>query len=291
MWGYDRIQGALKNVGHVVAPNTAKKALKAAGLDPAPDRGKRTPWKTFLKAHAAAIVVTDFFTTEVRTARGLVTHYTLFVIHHATRVAEIVATTTSPNALYMAQVVKALTEPVDGVLCAKKFLVMDRDAIFSEDFRTALKAEGVRALRSPPSAPNCNAFAERFVGTVRPELTDRIIFVGTASFDRALREFGAHYIADRNHQSLENELIAPRAVARRTADKFSAKKPRGSSVDARHLNRSGTPRPGANGPGFVVRGAFRRSTEMLQHTRRSAPFARRFSVARRRPGSFSSTRC
>jgi transposase InsO family protein len=210
-WGYDRIQGALKNVGHVVAPNTVKKALKAAGLDPAPDRGKRTPWKTFLKAHAAAIAATDFFTTEVWTARGLVTHYTLFVIHHATRAAEIVATRTNPNALFIAQVAKLLTDPVDGFLRAKKFLVMDRDAIFSEDFRTALKAEGVRALRSPPSAPNCNAFVERFVGTVRRELTDRMIFVGTASLDRALREFVVHYNAERNHHSLDNDLIAPRA--------------------------------------------------------------------------------
>ncbi len=210
-WGYDRIQGALKNVGHVVAPNTFKKALNASGLDPAPDRGKRTPWKTFLKAHAAAIAATNFFTTEVWTARGLVTHYTLFVIHHATRAAEIVATTTDPNALLIAQVAKLLTDPVDGFLRAKKFLVTDRDAIFREDFGTALKADGVRALCSPPSAPNCNAFAERFVGTVRRELTDRMIFVGTASFDRALREFAVHDIAERNHQSLDNDLIAPRA--------------------------------------------------------------------------------
>jgi transposase InsO family protein len=140
-----------------------------------------------------------------------VTHYTLFVIHHATRAAEIVATTTNPNALFMAQVAKLLTDPVDGFLRAKKFLEMDRDAIFSEAFRAALKAEGVRALRSPPSAPNCNAFAERFVGTVRRELTDRMIFVGTASLDRALREFVVHYNAERNHQSLDNDLIAPRA--------------------------------------------------------------------------------
>ncbi len=85
------------------------------------------------------------------------------------------------------------------------------DAIFREDFRTALKAEGVRALRSPPSARNCNAFAFRFVGTVRRELTDRMIFVGTASLDRALREFVVHYNAERSHQSLDNDLIAPRA--------------------------------------------------------------------------------
>lgn len=210
-WGYDRIQGALKNVGHVVAPNTVKKALKTAGLDPAPDRGKKTPWKTFLKAHAASIAATDFFTTEVWTACGLVTHYTLFAIQHATRAVEIVATTPNPNALFMSQVAKLLTDPVDGFLRAKKFLLMDRDSIFSEAFRAALKSEGVRAVRSPPSSPNCNALAERFVGSVRRELTDRMIFVGVASLDHALREFSAHYNAERNHQGVGNELIAPRS--------------------------------------------------------------------------------
>jgi putative transposase len=115
-WGYDRIQGALKNVGHVVAPNTVKKALKAARLDPAPERGKRTKWKTFLKAHAASIAAPDFFTTEVWTARGLVTHYTSFVIDLATRAIEIVRATPNPNAVFMSQVAKLLTDPVDGFL-------------------------------------------------------------------------------------------------------------------------------------------------------------------------------
>ncbi len=208
-WGYDRIQGALKNVGHVVAPNTVKKALEAAGLDPAPDRGKKTPWKTFLKAHAASIAATDFFTTEVWTARGLVTHYKLFAIHHATRAVEIGATTPNPNAVFMSQVARILTDPVDGFLLAKKFLLMDRDSIFSEAFRAELKADGVRAVRTPASSPNCNAIAERFVGSVRRELTDRMIFVGAASLDHALREFSAHYNAERPHQGIGNELIAP----------------------------------------------------------------------------------
>ena len=109
-WGYDRVQGAFKNVGHRVAPNTIKRALKAAGLDPAPDRGKRTTWKTFLKAHAASIAATDFFTTEVWTARGLVTHYTLFVIDLATRTVRIVGTTPNPNAVFMSQAARLLTD-------------------------------------------------------------------------------------------------------------------------------------------------------------------------------------
>ncbi len=209
-WGYDRIQGALKNVGHIVAPNTVKKALKAAGLDPAPDRGKKTPWKTFLKAHAASIAATDFFTTDVWTARGLVTHYTLFVIHHATRAVEIVATTPNPYAPFMSQVAKVLTDPVDGFLRAKKFLIMERDSIFSAAFRSALKSDSIRAVRTPALSPNCNAIAERFVGSVRRELTDRMIFVGVASLDHALREYSAHYNAERNHQGVGNELISSR---------------------------------------------------------------------------------
>ena len=132
------------------------------------------------------------------------------MIHHATRAVEIVATTPNPNALFMAQVAKMLTDPDDGFLRAKKFLLMDRDAIFSEAFRAELMADGVRAVRTPASSPNCNALAERFVGSVRRELKDRIIFVGAASLDYALREFSAHYNAERNQQSLDNQLISPR---------------------------------------------------------------------------------
>jgi putative transposase len=208
-WGYDRIQGALKNVGHVVAPNTVKKALKAADLDPAPERGKRTKWKTFLKAHASSIAATDFFTTEVWTARGLVTHYTMFVIDLATRAVEIVGTTPNPNALFMSQAAKLLTDPVDGFLRTKKVLIMDRDSIFTETFRTVLKDSGVRSVRTPPSAPNCNAFAERWVLSAKTEVLRRMIFVGAGSLDRALAEYVKHHNAERNHQGLDNELIAP----------------------------------------------------------------------------------
>jgi putative transposase len=84
-WGYDRIQGALKNLGHVVCANTIKAILWRNGITPAPDRGRRTPWKTFLKVHAKSIFAADFFTTEVWTWGRLVTHYTIFVIHHACR--------------------------------------------------------------------------------------------------------------------------------------------------------------------------------------------------------------
>jgi transposase InsO family protein len=208
-WGYDRIQEALKNIGHVVCPNTVKSALKHAGIDPAPQRGQRTRWSTFIKAHAASIAATDFFTTEVWTAQGLVTHYTLFVIDLATRAVQIVGTTPNPDEHFMKQVARLLTDPVDGFLRRKKFLIMDRDSIFSEAFRGELRENGIRALRTPASSPNCNAYAERFVGTIRREVTNRMIFFGPDSLRRAFHEHALHYGSERNHQGIGNNLVAP----------------------------------------------------------------------------------
>jgi putative transposase len=208
-WGYDRLQGALKNLGHTVCPNTIKNILLRNGITPAPDRGRRTPWKTFLKAHARSIFAADFFTTEVWTGQGLVTHYTLLVIHHATRAVRIVGTTVHPGSRFMDQVAKLLTDPVDGLLRHAKYLVIDRDSKFTDKFREILRDASVRVLRIPPSAPNCNALAERFVKSIKDECLDRMIFFGTASLDRALAAYEAHYLEERNHQGIGNELIDP----------------------------------------------------------------------------------
>jgi putative transposase len=208
-WGYDRIQGALKNLGHNVCPTTIKNILLRNGIQPAPIRGRKTPWSTFLKAHAKSVFAADFFTTEVWTMRGLVTHYTLFVIHHATRAVQIVGTTVHPGDIFMDQAAKLLTDPVDGFLRAAKFLIIDRDTKFTDKFRAILKDAGVRPVRIPASAPNCNALAERFVRSIKDECLDRMIFFGTASLDRALREFEEHALHERNHQGIGNEIIQP----------------------------------------------------------------------------------
>jgi hypothetical protein len=208
-WGYDRLQGALKNLGHTVCPNTIKAILVRNGIQPAPDRGRRTPWRKFIKSHARSIFAADFLTTEVWTMRGLVTHYTLFVIHHATRAVRIVGTTVHPGGVFMEQIAKLLTDPFDGFLRHARFLIVDRDSKFTDKFREILRDAGVRVLRIPASAPNCNALAERFVKSIQDECLDRMIFFGTHSLDRALRDFESHYLGERNHQGVENELIDP----------------------------------------------------------------------------------
>ena len=159
-WGYDRIQGALANLGHIIAPNTVKNILKRHGIDPAPERKKRPSWITFLKAHWDVIAATDFFTVEVWTLRGLVTYYVLFVMRLKTRSVHIAGITPTPNETFMQQVVRNLTDVSDGFLLDSKFLIMDRDTKYTQAFRANLKREGIEPVRCPARAPDCNAFAE-----------------------------------------------------------------------------------------------------------------------------------
>jgi len=165
-WGYDRIQGALANIGCDVAPNTVRNILKRHGIEPAPLREKRTSWKTFLKAHWEVMAATDFFTVEVWTPRGLVTYYVLFTIRLSTRSVHIAGVTTGPNGAYMKQVAHNLTDVDDGFLANSRYLIMDRDTKYTNEFRSDLDREGVKPIRCPVRAPNCNAFAERFVRSI-----------------------------------------------------------------------------------------------------------------------------
>jgi len=158
-WGYDRIQGALANLGHIVAPNTVKNILKRHGIEPAPEREKRTSWTTFLKAHWDVMAATDFFTVEVWMLRGLVTYYVLFVMRLKTRSVHIAGVTTALNGAYMKQVARNLTDVSDGFLLNSRYLIMDRDTKYTEDFRGHLDRAGVNPVRCPARAPNCNEVA------------------------------------------------------------------------------------------------------------------------------------
>jgi putative transposase len=145
-WGYDRIKGALTNIGYVVAPNTVKNILKRHGIEPAPKRKKRTSWATFLKSHWEVMAATYFFTVEVWTTRVLATYYVLFVIRLKTRFVHIAGVTTAPNSAYMKQVARNLTDVSDGFLANSRYLIMGRDTKYTEDFRDYLGREGVKPV-------------------------------------------------------------------------------------------------------------------------------------------------
>jgi putative transposase len=204
-WGYCRIQGTLKQLGHRVARSTIAKTLKEHGVKPAPDRP--TSWRTFLKSHAEVIAAADFFTTEIWTAGGLVTHYTVFLIDIATRAVHIAGTTTNPDGSFMAQVGRNLTDCGDGFLISRRFLIIDRDSKYTAQFKNILRDAGVEPTLISYQAANMNAFAERFVRSIKSECLDRLIFLGERSLRRAIIEFVAHYHVERPHQGIGNELI------------------------------------------------------------------------------------
>jgi putative transposase len=177
------------------------------GIEPAPERGKHTRWSTFLKAHWKVLAASDFFSVEVWTPRGLITHYVLFVISLADRVAHIVGITTRPDEVWMLQVGRNLLDDADGVLRGKRCLIIDRDTKYSTRFREFAEEGGTEVIRLPPLSPNLNAFAERFVRWIKEECLEKMIFFGQASLRRTLTDRMAHYHEERNHQGLENRLI------------------------------------------------------------------------------------
>jgi len=209
-WGYTRIQGALRNLGHRVARTTIAKILKNAGLPPTPDRP--TSWRTFLRAHWPELRAADFFTTEVWTVRGLVTYYTLFVIELESRRVHIVGSTPHPDDAFMLQGMRHLTDDIDGGLHPCSVLICDRDRKWSRPVLAFLRSAGVQVVQTPVRAPNCNAHAERFVRSIKFECLRRLIPLGERHLRRAIREYVAHYHHERNHQGLDNELIVRSAL-------------------------------------------------------------------------------
>jgi putative transposase len=208
-WGYDRIQGALANLGHDISDTSVGNILKAHGIEPAPRRKRHTTWKTFLKAHWHVLAAVDFTTIEVWGLKGLVTMYLLFVMEVATRRVHCAGCTTSPEEAWMKQVARNLTAADDGFLQGKEYILMDRDSKFSAGFRKLLAEAGIEPVLLPPRSPNLNAHLERFHRSLKAECLECLIFFGEQPLRRAIAEFGEHYHRERNHQGLDNKLIDP----------------------------------------------------------------------------------
>jgi putative transposase len=208
-WGYRRIQGAWSNLGHRVARGTVANILKKHGIEPAPERSRKTTWKEFLSRHWELIVAADFFTAEVWTRRGLQRFVVLFLIDLSTRRVKVAGIASQANGFWMSQIARDLSDPVDGLLLGKRYLIHDRDPLFTEEFLDMLATAGIQSVKLPPRSPNLNAYAERFVRTIKETCLDRLILFGESSLRKAVREFAAHYHRERNHQGLGNQLIAP----------------------------------------------------------------------------------
>ena len=216
-WGYDRIAGALANLGYEVCDQTVGNILQRHALPPAPERKRATTWPAFIRTHLALLAGTDFFTAEVLTLRGLLTYYVLFFIHLKSRRVDIAGITIQPDERWMQQIARNATMEGCGALRDCRYLLHDRDTKYTQSFRAIIASARIEPLVLPARSPNLNAYAERWVRSVKEECLSKVVLFGERSLRRALSEYVEHFHAERNHQGKGNVLLFPRLTDIRRA--------------------------------------------------------------------------
>ncbi|MBA2532863.1 MAG: transposase [Nocardioidaceae bacterium] len=196
-WGYRRIHGELAGLGYTLGASTVWAILRSAGLDPAPRRSGPT-WQEFLKAPAEGIVACDFFHQTVTLQRL----YAFFTVEHATRRVRILGVTAHPGGAWVTQQARNLLMDLDDAGRRVRFLIRDRDTKFTDAFDAVFTSAGGDVIKIPVRAPRANAIGERFVGSVRRELLDRILIVNTAHAMAVLHEYESHFNPHRPHRGL-----------------------------------------------------------------------------------------
>jgi transposase InsO family protein len=206
-WGYQRIQGELLGLGHRVGASTIRRILKRCGVPPAPARRDHTTWRRFLRTQASTMLACDFF--HVDCALTLTRLYVFFVLEVDSRYVHILGVTTNPDGPWTTQAARNLLMDLGERTDQFRFLIRDRAGQFTDAFDAVLADAGVTVLKIPPRSPRANAYAERFVGTVRSEVTDRMLIFGEGHLRRTLHRYAHHYNQRRPHRALELQPPRP----------------------------------------------------------------------------------
>jgi putative transposase len=195
-WGYPRIAGELLKLGLRVSPSTVRRLLLAAGLEPAPRRAGPS-WRDFLRQQAASMLACDFFTVETISLRRF---YVLFFIELGSRRVHLAGCTTNPSGAWVTQQARNLS--FTGLFERMRFLIHDRDSKFTAAFDEVFRSEGIKVIHTPIRAPQANAYAERFVRSIRAEGLDWLLILGRRHLERVLRVYTAQYNRERPHRGL-----------------------------------------------------------------------------------------
>lgn len=207
-WGYDRLLGALVNLGYRLSDQTIGNILRQQGLGPTRERQRHLSWAEFIRRHKDVLWATDFFTAEIWTQAGLTTFYVLFFIQVQTRRIVLGGVTRAPTEAWMKQIARNVTGEA-GAFQSARYLIHDRDGKYCESFDELFAGAGIQPLKLPPQSPNLNAFAERWVRSIKEECLDQLILFGERSLRRVLAEYIAHFHHERNHQGLDNVIPFP----------------------------------------------------------------------------------
>jgi len=205
--GYQRIRGELLKLGVRVSATTDRSVMLRGGLDPAPRRGGPT-WSEFLRSQATGILACDFLTVETIAMRPL---WVLFFIELSTRRVHVAGATDHPDSAWVTQQGRNLG--IEDRLGGVRFLLRDRDAKFSGPFDEVFASQGIRVIRTPIRAPRANAYAERFVRTIRTDCLDHVLIYGSRHLERVLRTYADHYIEQRPHRGLRLATPSGRSSA------------------------------------------------------------------------------
>lgn len=210
-WGYTKIRDALRGLNVEIGRTTVANILAEAGLEPAPERAKKRTWAAFLKSHWSTLYACDFFSVETLGTFGTVRHMVFFVIEIKTRIVHIAGIRVNPDEAWMMQLNRNLLDSTDGFLSTARFLVHDRDPLFTKTWKLLLNSDGIMSVAIPAQSPNCNPHAERFIKSIRNECLDHFIVFGEAHLGHLVRQYVAHYNAERFHQGMGGKLLTQNA--------------------------------------------------------------------------------
>jgi transposase InsO family protein len=205
-WGNKRIQGELLKLGHALSDETVANILRRHGIPPLPEREPSLSWRHLMSHYQDQLLACDFFTVETLFLQTL---YVFVFIEIGSRRVHFAGCTPHPNGQWVTQQARQVVWELEGREPTIRFLIRDNDKKFSQSFDTVFRAEGIDVIRTPYRAPNANAFAERWIRSVREECLDKLLIIHPSHLRRVMREYVAHYNSARPHQGIAQQIPIP----------------------------------------------------------------------------------